>query len=182
MKSEQFYNLIQPVIFKYYYLHNLFLIKYNFGVVIIKNPVNIVVPKIRLWLEDRDYDVDFIYVVDSVYICIFQKLSEKHIEEFKKDFNCDISLNEVTFHERGNSKIFEYVCNHTLIREFKAYLLNWLDENEFPVSLTTISSKISIRAKKLANSQISKFEKEFEVGCVKYSVSCGGDTINYEFE
>ena len=69
-----------------------------------------------------------------------------------------------------------------MIREFKSYLLNWLDENEFPVSFTTISSKISIRAKKLANSQISKFEKEFEVGCVKYSVSCGGDTINYEFE
>ena len=151
-------------------------------VIDIKNPVDAVTSEIRSWLQSHGYAYGHIFVVNSVYINILSKMSSDDLDDFKKEFDCDINLEEVSFDGKGQFEKFEYRCDPKELSDFKSYFKVWLKDNDFPVNFSCISDHISLKCyEKLSDDEIKEFEDEFEVSLKNYLISCNSGEVNYEF-
>ena len=123
------------------------------GVGNIKNPANYVISEMSNWLSNHGYGYGHVFVVDSVNIIISSKISPEDLEEFKKDFGCEIHLKGVSFDGNGVKNEFKYWCNHEELSDFKSYIHDWLMDMNFPVRFTTVTGGISLHTyEKLSNS------------------------------
>ena len=110
------------------------------------------------------------------------RLSEKSIEDFKKDFGEEIYLKGASYDGNGNVDVFEYECDHILLVKFRENVRNFLKQHNFPYTYFTVLDTISLSChEELSDSQINDFGKTFEVQCMKYSISCNSNDIKYEF-
>lgn len=147
-----------------------------------KNPGNIAVSEIRNWLENKGYICRNIFVVDVVCIYISSKLSQNDCDEFKNEFDAEMRLKGASFDAFGQNNEFKYYCDHRLLAAFRAYLHDWLNQNNFPVNYSMVTRDISIEVhEELSQSQIQEFEDEFEVKFLNYSLTCNSDKIKYKF-
>lgn len=152
------------------------------GVGNIKNPANYIISEIRNWLLNHGYGHGHVFVVDSVNIIISSKISSDDLEEFKKDFGCEIHLNGVSFDGNGVKNKFKYGCNHKELSAFRSYLHDWLNDRNFPIRFSMVTNGILLHVtKELSYSQINEFEDEFDVKLKEYLMKCSSDLIKYEF-
>lgn len=148
-----------------------------------KNPAEEVISEISNWLETRGYYCRHIFVVDRVFMYLSNKIYSKHLEEFKCDFGQEIRLKGVSFDENGQKSDFEYTCGSDRLDDFISYLRQWLKRHSFPAGFFMVMSDLSLNMdEKLSDSQIHDFEKEFEVKCKQYSMSCNSNVVKYRFE
>lgn len=123
-----------------------------------------------------------IFVVDSVNIYLSTKISFEDIEDFKKEFGYEISLEGASFDENGLEREFKYGANHKMLEQFSSQIKEWLDNHSFPIRFFMIKRELSLYAyDKFSYEQIHDFEEEFEVRCSGYSMSCNSNDIEYEF-
>ena len=147
-----------------------------------KNPYNEINDEIRNWLESRGYAVYYSYGVGKISVVINNQISAIDLKEFKNDFNSDLTLNGVVFNEFGEKSEFHYNYDSSCLNDFKLYVHNWLKRHNFPVDYIFCSDEIrAYFYEKLSDSQINDFEKEFEVKCRKFKISCGVNEFEYIF-
>ncbi|MBQ7929340.1 MAG: hypothetical protein IJ287_11450 [Methanobrevibacter sp.] len=146
-----------------------------------KNPYVKIENEIRRWLESKGYDVSYSFGVIGISIILFQKISDVNLKEFNDEFNCNLTLNEVTVNQFG--KKFLYCCFPPRLKEFRSYVNQWLNYHKFPVNIGFYSENISLKCyDELSGHQIKDFENEFEVRCSGYSISCGRNEYKYVFQ
>lgn len=152
------------------------------GVVNIKNPSNEVVNEIRNWLINKGYEPGHIFVVNYVYVNVSSKISKEDLIEFKNLFKSDLTLSGVSYNQYGRLTEVEYHCFHPALEKYEVMLVDWLCDNDFPSAFFTLNRGISLTcSEKLSKEQISSFEREFEVTCRKFELSCNSDNICYTF-
>ena len=118
-----------------------------------------------------------------MFVYLSNKISPKHLEEFKYEFGHEIQLKRVSFDENGQKAKFEYYCCNDRLNDFKYYLRQWLNQHSFPRGSFMIMSDLSLEMdEKLSDSQIHDFENEFEVKCNQYSMSCNSNVVKYRFK
>ena len=162
-------------------MHKLYLTN-STEVINIKNPASAVKSEIRSWLQSHDYVHDNIFVGNSVYMNVLSKMSSDDLDDFKKEFDCHINLEEVSFDGKGQFEKFKYRCEPKVLSTFKSYLNVWLKDNDWSVNFFFISDYISLYCfEKLSDDQIREFEDEFEVSLKKYLMSCNSCEVKYEF-
>ena len=139
--------------------------------------------KIVKWLEERGCTVKYSYVVDSIFIEILSKLSDECLEEFKKDFGCDLHLRGASFNKYGHSDYFSYECYPSELHEFGLYLSSWLKNHHYSGYAMIFLDGIKITIdEELSAGQIRDFEEEFGVRCSGYSMECDLNKRRYEFK
>lgn len=149
--------------------------------IIIKNPAKDIISEIENWLEKHYYELKYIFVIDSVYIRIYPKMSQEDLDKFKKDIECDISLEGVSYNSNGD-KEFKYDCNSIKLNEYGLYVRNWLKKYDFGNFVFIYSTGFKFKTPlKLSDYEINLIENEFKVRCKGYSISCNSNDIDYEF-
>ena len=109
-------------------------------------------------------------------------MSPQDKKAFEDKWECELTLEGASFGADGNENEFNYHCCPKGLAEFKSYLGFWLRDNYFPIYHTMVMESISITTtEKLSDVDISDFEKEFEVKCRGYSISCNSNRIEYKF-
>lgn len=122
-----------------------------------------------------------LYLVDSIYLEISNKISEKDKEEFEKHFNNEIILKGAVYEKNGNVNYYEYKCNHDLLKKLRKEIKNFLDEENINIYSITISSSLSLYCnEKLKDEDIEKITKRFNLRLIEYSLECIG-RYNYKF-
>lgn len=148
-----------------------------------KNPYSKIKNEIQSWLESKGYRINYCYGVSGISIVLFQKISDVNLNEFEKEFKCPLILKEVTFNQFGGESQFNYHCNPFCLDDFRLQVNQWLNEHMFPGYLIRCSDDISLNCHgELSEQQIRDFEKEFDVKCIKYQISCGSDNVKYVFQ
>lgn len=100
------------------------------------------------------------------------------MDEFKRDFGYPLELEGVSF---GYSKVYKYRAKHKLIDKFKSCLENWLDDHNLDCYFF-LSSYIDLEVyDELSEGVLQDFEREFDVKCREYSISCNSGKIKYRF-
>lgn len=147
-----------------------------------KNPYCKIENEIRNWLESKDYSVNYSYCVESIFFVLPQKISDINLNEFSEEFNYNLALNEVSFNELGEKSKFEYCCNPPILNKFKMEVREWLHSHGVPFNLLLCSDNIHVGCyNEFSNQLINEFEKDFEVKCIRYKISCQFHEINYYF-
>ena len=151
--------------------------------VFLKNPYSKIKNEIQSWLESKGYRINYCYGVIGISIVLFQKISDVNLNEFEKEFKCPLILKEVTFNRSGEKSQFKYNCYPSCLDDFSFHVSQWLNERTFPCYLCMCSDDILLNCyDELSEQQIRDFEKEFDVKCINYQISCGLDDVEYVFQ
>lgn len=147
-----------------------------------KNPYSKIKNEIQSWLESKGYLINYCRGVNVISIVLFQKISDVNLNEFENEFECPLILKEVTFNRSGEKSQFRYNCYPSCLDDFSFQVSQWSNEHMFPLNLVMCSKDISLNCyDELSEQQIRDFEKEFDVKCIKYHMSCGLDDVEYVF-
>lgn len=123
-----------------------------------------------------------IFVVGSVNVYLSSKMSSEDCEDFKNDFGYEIHLEGASFDENGLKSEFKYYAHHKKLDEFSDQIKEWLTKHSFPTKFFMIKRDLSLYTyDKLSDEQIHDFEKDFNVKCKGYSISCNSEEVKYEF-
>lgn len=138
--------------------------------------------KIKAWLESRGYDIHLSYFVDDFFLFTNQKISDVDLKEFKREFDFELALKEVSFKSFREKYDFKYSCFPPEVSEFNLKIANWLKKHQISAYSTCKSEGVLLYSyDELSEELISDFERDFDVKCRGYEISCGSNRIKYEF-
>lgn len=93
-----------------------------------------------------------------------------------------MALKEVSFKSFREKYDFKYSCFPPEVSEFNLKIANWLKKHQISAYSTCKSEGVLLYSyDELSDELISDFERDFDVKCRGYEISCGSTRIKYEF-
>ena len=138
--------------------------------------------KIKTWLGSRGYGICLSFFVDNLFLFTNQKISDIDLKEFEEKFDFELTLKKVSFNSFGEKSDFEYSCFPPEVSEFKLKIADWLKKHQISAYSNCKSEGVLLYSyDELSDELISDFERDFDVKCRGYEISCGSNRIKYEF-
>lgn len=150
--------------------------------VILTIEYKIISNKIKTWLKYRGYDIHQSFIVDDLFLFINRKISGDDLKEFDEKFGFELTLKKVSFNSLGEKSDFVYSCFPHEVGEYKSKISDWLKKHQISAYSTCKSECVLLSSyDELSDELISDFERDFDVICRGYEISCGSSRVKYEF-